>query len=105
MICCCTLKGILLDKKKNCFTFAYINKAIFFRPDYAPWTGPDPSLLCKQPFSKSLAVGHDKSLLSKNKSCLAKGPQSELRKGPLRGLAQGSIYSQRNVTNTESRGK
>ncbi|XP_012235904.1 uncharacterized protein [Linepithema humile] len=74
-------------------------------PDYAPWTGPDPSLLCKQPFSKSLAVGRDGSLLSKNKSCLAKGPQSELRKGPLRGLAQGSIYSQRNVTNTESRGK
>jgi len=49
-------------------------------------------------------MGHDASLVSTTK-CLAKGSQSELRKGPLRGLAQGSIYSQRNVTNTESRGK
>ncbi|XP_020300503.1 uncharacterized protein LOC109864068 isoform X2 [Pseudomyrmex gracilis] len=73
-------------------------------PDYAPWSGPDPNLLSKQSFSRSLAVGHDTSLLSGN-HCLAKGPQSELRKGPLRGLAQGSIYSQRNATNTESRGK
>ena len=72
-------------------------------PDYAPWSGPDASLLSKQPFSRSLAMGHDATLLSTN-NCLAKGPQSELRKGPLRGLAQGSIYSQRNVTNTESRG-
>ncbi|XP_072751970.1 uncharacterized protein [Anoplolepis gracilipes] len=73
-------------------------------PDYAPWSGPDTSLLSKQPFSRSLAMGHDATLLSTN-NCLAKGPQSELRKGPLRGLAQGSIYSQRNVANTESRGK
>ncbi|KAL6443463.1 hypothetical protein ACFW04_002951 [Cataglyphis niger] len=73
-------------------------------PDYAPWSGPDTSLLSKQPFSRSLAMGHDPILLSTN-NCLAKGPQSELRKGPLRGLAQGSIYSQRNVANTESRGK
>ncbi|XP_011269008.1 uncharacterized protein LOC105259026 isoform X4 [Camponotus floridanus] len=73
-------------------------------PDYAPWSGPDGSLLSKQPFSRSLAIGHDATLLSTN-NCLAKGPQSELRKGPLRGLAQGSIYSQRNVANTESRGK
>ncbi|XP_029167671.1 uncharacterized protein LOC114938087 isoform X2 [Nylanderia fulva] len=73
-------------------------------PDYAPWSGPDASLLCKQPFSRSLAIGRDAGLLSTN-NCLAKGPQSELRKGPIRGLAQGSIYSQRNVTNTESRGK
>jgi len=60
-------------------------------------------MLVKQPFS-SLAMGHDVSLLSAN-HCFTKGPQSELRKGPIRGLAQGSIYSQRNVTNTESRGK
>ncbi|XP_050447825.1 uncharacterized protein LOC126849731 isoform X2 [Cataglyphis hispanica] len=73
-------------------------------PDYAPWSGPDTSLLSKQPFSRSLAMGHNPTLLSTN-NCLAKGPQSELRKGPLRGLAQGSIYSQRNVANTESRGK
>jgi hypothetical protein len=59
-------------------------------------------MLVKQPFS-SLAMGHDVSLLSANK--FTKGPRSELRKGPIRGLAQGSIYSQRNVTNTESRGK
>ncbi|XP_029667437.1 uncharacterized protein LOC115238063 isoform X5 [Formica exsecta] len=73
-------------------------------PDYAPWSGPDASLLSKQLFSRSLAMGHDPTLLSTN-NCLAKGPQSELRKGPLRGLAQGSIYSQRNIANTESRGK
>ncbi|XP_050447830.1 uncharacterized protein LOC126849731 isoform X6 [Cataglyphis hispanica] len=80
------------------------NDLLFFRPDYAPWSGPDTSLLSKQPFSRSLAMGHNPTLLSTN-NCLAKGPQSELRKGPLRGLAQGSIYSQRNVANTESRGK
>ncbi|XP_071568485.1 uncharacterized protein [Temnothorax nylanderi] len=73
-------------------------------PDYAPWSGPDPNLLTKQPFSRSLAMGHDASLIS-TRNCLAKGSQSELRKGPLRGLAQGSIYSQRNIANTESRGK
>ncbi|XP_025994715.1 uncharacterized protein LOC105203336 isoform X1 [Solenopsis invicta] len=72
-------------------------------PDYAPWSGPDPNMV-KQSFSRSLAVGHDAGLVSTH-NCLAKGAQSELRKGPLRGLAQGSIYSQRNVTNTESRGK
>ncbi|XP_011333333.1 uncharacterized protein LOC105276954 isoform X2 [Ooceraea biroi] len=72
-------------------------------PDYAPWSGPDPNLLVKQPFS-GLAMGRDGSLLSTT-HCFTKGPQSELRKGPIRGLAQGSIYSQRNVTNTESRGK
>jgi len=60
--------------------------------------------LTKQPFSRSLAMGHDASLVS-TRNCLAKGSQSELRKGPLRGLAQGSIYSQRNIANTESRGK
>ncbi|CAG5085379.1 Protein of unknown function [Cotesia congregata] len=74
-------------------------------PDYAPWAGPDTLLLTKETTSiKSLAVGRDLSLVSG--SCvLAKGPNADLRKGPLRGLAQGSIYSQRNVANTESRGK
>lgn len=72
-------------------------------PDYAPWSGPDPSLLSKTQFSKTKTIGHDASLVSG--SCLAKGPNTELRKGPLRGLAEGSIYSQRNLTNTESRGK
>ncbi|KAL0123408.1 hypothetical protein PUN28_005736 [Cardiocondyla obscurior] len=73
-------------------------------PDYAPWSGPDPNLLAKQPFLRSLAIGHDASLIS-TRDYVAKGSQSELRKGPLRGLAQGSIYSQRNIANTESRGK
>ncbi|XP_033212605.1 uncharacterized protein LOC117170148 isoform X2 [Belonocnema kinseyi] len=72
--------------------------------DYAPWSGPDPSLLSKESYSKSLAVGRDSSLVLGNRS-LAKGPNVELRKGPIRGLAQGSIYSQRNVANIESRGK
>lgn len=48
--------------------------------------------------------GRNSSLVS-GSSNLAKGPNSELRKGPMRGLAQGSIYSQRNSTNVESRGK
>ncbi|XP_074099812.1 uncharacterized protein LOC141527936 isoform X2 [Cotesia typhae] len=74
-------------------------------PDYAPWAGPDTLLLTKEITSiKSLAVGRDLSLVSGSCS-LAKGPNADLRKGPLRGLAQGSIYSQRNVANTESRGK
>ncbi|OXU24745.1 hypothetical protein TSAR_000074 [Trichomalopsis sarcophagae] len=73
-------------------------------PDYAPWSGPDPTLLTKNTQSKTLALGRNPNLVSG--SCnLAKGPNSELCKGPLRGLAQGSIYSQRNATNTESRGK
>ncbi|KAK0157882.1 hypothetical protein PV328_011569 [Microctonus aethiopoides] len=75
-------------------------------PDYAPWSGPDPSLLSKNSNKVSLAVGRDLSLISDNRSGYhAKGADSSLRKGPLRGLAQGSIYSQRNATNTESRGK
>ncbi|XP_032453253.1 uncharacterized protein LOC100122353 isoform X4 [Nasonia vitripennis] len=73
-------------------------------PDYAPWSGPDPTLLTKNTQSKTLTLGRNPNLVSG--SCnLAKGPNSELCKGPLRGLAQGSIYSQRNATNTESRGK
>lgn len=62
-------------------------------------------MLTKQPFSRAHTIGHDARLVSNNNNCLAKGSQSELRKGPLRGLAQGSIYSQSNVANTESRGK
>lgn len=76
----------------------------YFRPDYAPWSGPDPTLLTKNTQSRTLALGRNTSLVSG--SCnLARGANSELCKGPLRGLAQGSIYSQRNATNTESRGK
>lgn len=75
-----------------------------FRPDYAPWSGPDPNLLTKEMYNKTIANGHDASLLFGNRY-VAKGPNPELRKGPLRELTQGSIYSQRNVSNTESRGK
>lgn len=75
-------------------------------PDYAPWSGPNPGLLSKKSYSMSSAVGRDSSLVTGGNSCLAKGPNLELRKGPTRGLAQGSIYSQRNnVANIESRGK
>ncbi|XP_034946401.1 uncharacterized protein [Chelonus insularis] len=69
-------------------------------PDYAPWVGPDPSLLS----AKSRAIGKNSSLVTGYQT-LAKGPNPELRKGPIRGLAQGSIYSQRNTSNIESRGK
>lgn len=102
-IYCCKIWRITIINIP-CEIFADINRTKNFRPDYAPWSGPDHSLLSKQPFSRSLAIGHDETLISTN-HCLAKGPQSELRKGPIRGLAQGSIYSQRNVANTESRGK
>ncbi|KOC71187.1 BAG family molecular chaperone regulator 3 [Habropoda laboriosa] len=73
-------------------------------PDYAPWSGPDPNLLTKEIYSKTIANGHDINLLSGNR-CVAKEPNSELRKGPQRELTRGSIYSQRNVSNMESRGK
>ncbi|CAL7945777.1 unnamed protein product [Xylocopa violacea] len=73
-------------------------------PDYAPWSGPDTSLLNKGTYSKIIANGHDASLLLDD-HYVAKGPNPELRKGPLRELVQGSIYSQRNFSNTESRGK
>ncbi|XP_012165438.1 uncharacterized protein LOC100642914 isoform X2 [Bombus terrestris] len=73
-------------------------------PDYAPWSGPDPSFLNKELYNKTIANGHDATLLFGNR-CVAKGPNSELRKGALRELTQGSIYSQRNISNTESRGK
>ncbi|XP_076751442.1 uncharacterized protein LOC143423770 isoform X2 [Xylocopa sonorina] len=73
-------------------------------PDYAPWSGPDASLLNKGTYSKIIANGHDASLLLDD-HYVAKGPNPELRKGPLRELVQGSIYSERNISNTESRGK
>ncbi|XP_063990639.1 uncharacterized protein LOC135169506 isoform X2 [Diachasmimorpha longicaudata] len=73
-------------------------------PDYAPWAGADPANLSKESSVRLLAVGKDSSLVSSRKT-LAKGPNPDLRKGPLRGLAEGSIYSQRNAANTECRGK
>ncbi|CAK9830671.1 BAG family molecular chaperone regulator 3 [Anthophora retusa] len=73
-------------------------------PDYAPWSGPDPNLLTKEVHSKTIANGHDTNLISENR-CIARGPNPELRKGPLKELTRGSIYSQRNVSNMESRGK
>lgn len=73
-------------------------------PDYAPWSGPDSNLIIKGAHNKTLANGHDSSLLFKD-CYIAKGPNPELRKGPMRELAQGSIYSQRNVANTETRCK
>ncbi|XP_014234093.1 uncharacterized protein LOC106657220 isoform X5 [Trichogramma pretiosum] len=73
-------------------------------PDYAPWSGPDPSNLLKNTYTRSVACGKD-TQLANGTSNLAKGSNSELRKGPLRGLAQGSIYSQRISTGVESRGE
>ncbi|XP_012281917.2 uncharacterized protein LOC105700556 isoform X4 [Orussus abietinus] len=73
-------------------------------PDYAPWTGPDPNILSKWSYGNTTAVGHNPSLVTGSRTT-ANGPNPELRKGPLRGLAQGSIYSQRSAANIESRGK
>ncbi|XP_058802297.1 uncharacterized protein LOC131670597 isoform X2 [Phymastichus coffea] len=72
-------------------------------PDYAPWSGPDPTLLSKISVRNS-STGKIVNL-AKGSSHLARGANTDLRKGPMRGLAQGSIYSQRNSTNAESRGK
>nr|XP_031844058.1 uncharacterized protein LOC116431985 isoform X2 [Nomia melanderi] len=73
-------------------------------PDYAPWSGPDPNLLTSEAFTKTIVRGHDPNLVS-GSFYTPKGPNPQLRKGPLRGLTQGSIYSQRNAMNTECRGK
>ncbi|OAD55908.1 BAG family molecular chaperone regulator 3 [Eufriesea mexicana] len=73
-------------------------------PDYAPWSGPDPSLLTKKIHNKTLSNGHDTSLLFGNRY-IAKGPNPELRKRPTKELTQGSIYSQRNISNMENHGK
>ncbi|XP_033340788.1 uncharacterized protein LOC117228870 isoform X1 [Megalopta genalis] len=73
-------------------------------PDYAPWSGPDPNLITNNTFTKIVSHGHDTGLVS-GKFYTAKGPDPQLRKGPLRGLTQGSIYSQRNAINSECRGK
>jgi hypothetical protein len=75
-----------------------------FRADYVTWNGPNVDLLGNGRRS-SLAKGPNKSLLQEH-SYIAKGPNSELRKGPMRGLAKGSIYSQLTASNgSESRGK
>lgn len=86
------------------FGLKIIFKCDFHRPEYAPWSGHDPGLLTKESYLRTLANGCDANMVTGSRN-LAKGPDSELRKGPLRGLAHGSIYSQRNVANTESRGK
>ncbi|XP_046467738.1 uncharacterized protein [Neodiprion pinetum] len=75
----------------------------FLLADYMPWAGPDAALLISET-SRSLAVGPNRALVTG--SCAkGVGPNSAFSKGPIRGLAQGSIYSQRNAANTESRGK
>ncbi|XP_067013916.2 uncharacterized protein [Anabrus simplex] len=72
--------------------------------DYVTWNGPNPDLL-HSGGRVSLAKGPNKSLLGERKYH-AKGPNSELRKGPLIGLAKGSIYSRLNGNGQEeSRGK
>ncbi|PSN52977.1 hypothetical protein C0J52_01127 [Blattella germanica] len=73
--------------------------------DYVTWNGPNADLLGNNRRA-TLAKGPDKSLLQE-RSYKAKGPNTELRKGPMRGLAKGSIYSQLTGSNSanESRGK
>ncbi|XP_046736374.1 uncharacterized protein LOC124405488 isoform X2 [Diprion similis] len=75
----------------------------FLLADYMPWAGPDASLLISET-SRSLAVGPNRALV-RGSCAKGVGPNSAFSKGPMRGLAQGSIYSQRNAANTESRGK
>ncbi|KAJ9583322.1 hypothetical protein L9F63_022339 [Diploptera punctata] len=72
--------------------------------DYVTWNGPNVDLLTSYKRS-TLAKGPDKSLLQEH-TYKAKGPNSELKKGPMRGLAKGSIYSRlTGSTANESRGK
>lgn len=64
-------------------------------PDYIAWTGPNQDLV-KGPDIMNRGVP----------TKLARGPDPTLRKGPKRGLAKGSIYSQlSNLVLSESRGK
>lgn len=73
------------------------------RPDYMTWNGPNPEL--RLGHDKSLAKGSNKSILAE-KRFSAKGANKDLRKGPLSGLAKGSIYSQMTGCVTgESRGQ
>ncbi|KAI5734131.1 hypothetical protein M8J77_002813 [Diaphorina citri] len=63
-------------------------------PDYVPWTGPNESLLFG---AKIKPKGPNKLLLSL-KTIFARGPNKSLVKGPCKGLAKGSIYSQQHET-------
>lgn len=67
------------------------------------WNGPNPEL--RQGHDKSMAKGPNKNILSE-KRFTAKGPNKDLRKGPMIGLAKGSIYSQMSsMSKGESRGQ
>jgi len=69
--------------------------------DYVTWNGPDPDIR-KGPSTK-LAKGPNPNLSkSKGLRTLAKGPNGENHKGP-RGLAMGSIFSQKKTNSTDSR--
>uniref|UniRef100_A0A8D9FHE0 Uncharacterized protein n=2 Tax=Cacopsylla melanoneura TaxID=428564 RepID=A0A8D9FHE0_9HEMI len=59
-------------------------------PEYLPWNGPNDSLLFG---SKIKPKGPNRLLLSL-KTIFARGPNKSLVKGPCKGLAKGSIYSQ-----------
>ncbi|KAK7872647.1 hypothetical protein R5R35_002645 [Gryllus longicercus] len=77
--------------------------------DYMTWSGPNPELLQTPSPRSSLAKGPDPTLLGE-RTYKPRGPNAELRKGPLRGLAKGSIYSRLTASATdqvcgESRGK
>lgn len=79
-----------------CLYVHFVNYVfILFRPDYIAWTGPNQDLV-KGPDIMNRGVP----------TKLACGPDPTLRKGPKRGLAKGSIYSQlSNLVLSESRGK
>ncbi|XP_039286116.1 uncharacterized protein LOC111051232 isoform X2 [Nilaparvata lugens] len=68
-------------------------------PDYATWTGPN----------QELAQGPDRTLLGANSRVKPRGPDLSLRKGPIKGLAKGSIYSRlvssTNAANTQKEAK
>lgn len=72
------------------------------REDYVKWQGANANI---RKGSQSLAKGPNPNHLSE-RTCQACGPNPELRKGPKRNLAKGSIFSQlKNAIVGESRGK
>lgn len=60
-----------------------------YRADYVTWNGANPDLAKG---TQKLALGPDRSIRL-DRSYKARGPNSDLCKGPAAGLAKGSMYS------------
>ncbi|XP_062534958.1 uncharacterized protein LOC134204149 [Armigeres subalbatus] len=66
--------------------------------DYVTWNGANPDLAKG---SQKLALGPDRSIRLERGSYKARGPNADLCKGPVAGLAKGSMYAQLNCSLTD----